>query len=127
YHTRTLDWGKAPSIDKADRLVVKATNVASATIGARRARLSCAPQLDVHSDGPLDLRLDCPALRTRTCASTVTVALPRVRGQRIVRATFTRRNNRMKTVRGRNLRRVVVRRVSPKAFSLRIYLRASGK
>jgi hypothetical protein len=111
-----------------DRLVVRATNVATATVDAARARLSCAPQLDIQSDGPLDLRLDCTTpLRTATCGRTVSVPLPRVRGRRVVLVTVTRRGNRMKRVRGRNLRRVVVPRVSRGPFSLRIYLRTSRR
>jgi hypothetical protein len=129
YVERSQAWGAAPAAAPADRLVVKATNVASATIDARRARLSCAPRLDVTSDGPLDLRLDCPAVvRTASqCAGSVTLALPRVRGRRVVLVTVTRRGHRVSRVRGRNVRSVSVPRVSRKAFSLRIYLRTSGK
>jgi pimeloyl-ACP methyl ester carboxylesterase len=128
YVERSQDWGAAPRTAKADRLEVKATNVSSATVDTARARLSCAPQLAVESDGPLDLRLDCPpTARARRCARTVTVALPRVRGRRVVLVTVTRRGHRVKRVKARNVRRVTIRRVSSKAFSLRIYLRTSGK
>ena len=130
YVVRTQDWDAAPAAATADKLVVKATNVATATVDARRARVGCAPQIDLTSDGPLDLRLDCPAVvrSARSCASnTVRVALPRVRGRRVTLVTVTRRGNRMARVRGRNVRGVTVRRVSDRAFSLRIYLRTNGR
>jgi pimeloyl-ACP methyl ester carboxylesterase len=57
--SRTQDWGPAPREPKRDVLVVHATNVASATIDARRAHLSCHPKLDVQSDGPLNLKIAC--------------------------------------------------------------------
>jgi hypothetical protein len=50
-----------------------------------------------------------------------------VRGRRVVLVTVTRRGNRVARVRGHDVRRVTVHRVSPKAFSLRIYLRTSGR
>ena len=127
YLSRTQDWGKAPAIAKADRLVVRATNVGSATVDTQRARLSCAPQLDVVSDGPLDLRLACPPIRPRSCDGRVTIRLPRVRGRRIATVILTRRNHRVARVHGRNLRRVTITRVAPGPFSLRIYLHASRK
>jgi hypothetical protein len=129
YVERSQGWEAAPKAAPADRLVVKATNVASATIDTRRARVSCAPQLDLNTDGPLDLRLDCPAAATsaRGCPGTLAMALPRVGGRRVVLVTVTRRGNRVARVRGHDVRRVTVHRVSPKAFSLRIYLRTSGR
>jgi hypothetical protein len=127
YVSRTQEWGKAPTIAKADRLVVRATNVSSATVDTQRARLSCAPQLDVVSDGPLDLRLACPPIRPASCNGRVTIRLPRVRGRRIATVIVTRRNHRVARVHGRNLRRVTIGRVSPGAFSLRIYLHAKRK
>jgi hypothetical protein len=128
YADRSQAWGPVPQTPKADRLDVKATNISTGAVDTARARLSCAPQIDVQSDGPLDLRLDCPPVaRSASCATSVSLKLPRVRGRRVVLVTVTRRNNRVKRLRGRNVRRVTIRRVSPKAFSLRIYLRTSAK
>jgi hypothetical protein len=128
YAERSQDWGAVPRSAKADRLDVKATNVSSATVDTVRARLSCAPQLDVQSDGPLDLRLDCPPTApSAACATTVSLALPRVRGRRVVLVTVTRRGHRVKRVAGRDVRQVSIRRVSSKAFSLRVYLRTNAK
>jgi hypothetical protein len=105
-----------------------ATNVESATVDAARARLSCAPQLNVKSDGPLDLRLDCSkAVATAArCSGSVAFRLPAVRGRRVVSVIVSRKGQRLKTVKGRNLRSVSLRRVSRKAFSVRLRLRTSG-
>jgi pimeloyl-ACP methyl ester carboxylesterase len=129
YAVRTQDWESPPAAAKADRLVVKATNLAGVVVDTRRARVSCAPQLAIESDGPLDLRLDCPAIArsARACDGGVTVALPRVRGRRVTLVTVTRRGARVARLRGRDVRRVTVPRVSDRAFSLRIYLHTSGK
>ncbi|HEX6389347.1 MAG TPA: hypothetical protein VFZ89_07870, partial [Solirubrobacteraceae bacterium] len=81
---RARTWGPAPQAPKADRLVVRATNVSRATVATARAKLSCAPTLDVQSDGPLDLRLACPP-PPRSCARTLRIALPRLRGSVSVR------------------------------------------
>jgi len=128
YVERKLDWGPVPETARADRLVVKATNVASATVDARRARLSCAPELVLESDGPLDLKIACAALAVKgaRCASPVTLRLPRVRGQRIVSVLATRGKRTLTRASGRDLRRVAVRRVSRKAFRVRLTLRAAG-
>ena len=49
--------GTAP---RRDRLVVRATNVASMTIDARRARVSCSPEIVVEqADGPVDVKVAC--------------------------------------------------------------------
>jgi hypothetical protein len=66
YVERSQDWTPAPKEPVTDRLDVVATNIATATVDATRARLSCAPQLNVKSDGPLDLRIVCsqPASKT---------------------------------------------------------------
>jgi hypothetical protein len=92
-------------------------------VDARRARLSCAPALDVTSDGPLDLRIDCAPLRVaaRRCAASVRVRLPRVRGERTVRVS----GRHVRRAHGRNLRRATIRRPSHRAFTVRIRMRTS--
>jgi hypothetical protein len=119
---REQTWGQAPAAPAADRLVVKATNVATAIVDARRARLSCAPQLDVTSDGPLDLRIDCAPVKAARCARTVALKLPRVRGERNVAVAGAH----VKRARGHNLRRAVVHRPSTRAFTVRMRVRTSG-
>jgi hypothetical protein len=119
---REQTWGDAPAAAPADRLVVKATNVSAAVVDARRARLSCAPQLDVTSDGPLNLQIDCAPVKARRCAKTVAQKLPRVKGERNVAVSGAH----VRRARGRNLRRAVVRRPSRGAFTVRISVRTSG-
>jgi len=127
YLHRVQEWGPAPPAPKSDRLVVRATNVATATVDARRARLSCNPQLDIQSDGPLDLRIACqPAPRARRCSSRLSLPLPRLRGRRLVRATVMFRGRVVKRSRGRHLRRISLRRPSRGAFSLRVRVRTGG-
>jgi len=119
---RAREWGAA----RANRLVVAATNLASATVDARRARLSCAPQLDVRSDGPLDLRIVCAPTPAARCARTITVALARVLGRRIVEATVRHGARTLTRRRGLDLRRLILRRPTTGAFSLRVTLRTDG-
>ncbi|HEX5740663.1 MAG TPA: enoyl-CoA hydratase/isomerase family protein, partial [Pilimelia sp.] len=49
----------------------------AATVDAARARLSCAPAIELASDGPLDLRIACPPprknARAASCSSPVRV------------------------------------------------------
>jgi hypothetical protein len=59
YVERSQDWGPAPSEPVADRLDLDATNIRSATVAGTRARLSCSPKLNIKTDGPLNLTIDC--------------------------------------------------------------------
>jgi hypothetical protein len=61
------------------------------------------------------------------CTRAVTVRLPKLRGRRIVAVAVARGKRTIKRSRGRNLRRVVVRRPTRKGFTLRIRARTSGK
>lgn len=129
YVERSQDWDPAPKTAAADRLDVVATNIATATVDARRARLSCAPTLNVQSDGPLDLRIDCSGLAVKgaRCANRVAFRLPRVRGARMVRVVITRRGRVLRSARGRDIRRVTLRRSSRRSYSVRIKLRTSER
>lgn len=49
--------GEVPKTPVADRLVIKATNIATVTVDVQRAKLSCAPTLETESDGPLTITL----------------------------------------------------------------------
>jgi hypothetical protein len=128
YVERSQDWEKPPATPAADRLDVVATNVAGATVDAARARLSCAPLLNVKSDGPLDLRIDCSraVVKAASCSNSVAFRLPRVSGQRVVSVVISRNGRRLKTLKGRNVRSVTLRRVSRRAFSVRVEMRTSG-
>lgn len=104
---RERAWGPAPAAPKADRLVVRATNLAAATVDARRARLSCAPVLDVTTDGPLDLRIACapPPRCTKRRAFVVSLPRLRARGDRYVRVAVVVPGRRARTTRLRGGRR----------------------
>jgi hypothetical protein len=128
YVERSQDWGPAPATPIADRLDVVATNVATATVDAARARLSCAPELNVKSDGPLDLRIDCTkAARAASCTGSVSFALPRMKGARVTRVVVKRGRVVLASMQGRNLRRVTVRRMSRQGFAVRISMTTSAK
>jgi dienelactone hydrolase len=61
YTSQTRTWGAAPSAPLANQLDIDATNVSAVTINARRARVGCDAQLEITSDGPIDVNLvDCP-------------------------------------------------------------------
>jgi hypothetical protein len=128
YLHRQQDWGPVPSTAKADRLVVRATNVAAATVDARRARLSCNPVLDVESDGPLDLRVECaPGPEPATCDGPLRVSLPRLRGIGPVRVTVRYRGRVVRRARGRALRRIMLRRPTHRPFRLRLRVARGGR
>jgi hypothetical protein len=57
YIERLKSWAPAPQANADDVLHLDAQNLAKATVHAGRARLSCHPQLDVTTDGPLILKL----------------------------------------------------------------------
>lgn len=129
YDRRSRAWRDAPPAERRDRLVVRATELAAATVDLRRARLSCAPEVDLRSDGPLDLRLACAAGRRRPvarCSRAVAVRVPRVRG-RVVRVAVTRGGRVLARARGRRVRAVVVRRPTRRAFAVRVRVRAGRR
>jgi C-terminal binding-module, SLH-like, of glucodextranase len=57
YTSQGKAWGPAPSEPAHDALTIKATNVAHVTIDAKRAKVDCAAQLDVTTDGPVTVTL----------------------------------------------------------------------
>ena len=129
YVERSQDSTPAPHEPAADRLDVVATNIATATVDAARAKLSCAPQLNVKSDGPLDLRIDCSKALAKTarCASRVSFRLPRVKGARIVSAVAKRGKKVIGRKRGHNLKALSLKRASTSPYRVRIELRTSAR
>jgi hypothetical protein len=62
FSSQARSWSTAPKRARADRLVIRTTGVASLTVSAARARVSCHPKLTIHADGPLHVRIvGCPA------------------------------------------------------------------
>jgi hypothetical protein len=129
YVERSQDWEAAPATPKADRLDVVATNVATATVDAARARLSCAPELNVKTDGPLDLHIDCSksVVKGARCSSRVSFRLPHLRGMRTVKVVVSHKGQRLKAVKGKDLRSVSLRRLSRKPYSVKVRMNARGK
>jgi hypothetical protein len=129
YVERSQDWTAAPTEPVADRLDVVAANISTATVDAARARLSCAPQLNVKSDGPLDLRIDCAkaVVKSSRCSNRVSFRLPSVKGARITRVAVTRRGKVLARAKARNLRTITIRRPSLKSFKVRLELTTTRK
>ena len=128
YASRTQEWGPAPAVAKADRLVVRHANLAAATVDTKRAGLSCAPALDVDGDGPLALSLACPPVpRPRRCATVLRVKVPRLRGARTVTVRVSRGSRVLEARPRPGVRVVRVRRPTRRAFRLRIQVRAGNR
>jgi hypothetical protein len=54
-------WGPWKPAPRKDRIVINATNIRTVTIDPRAARVSCDVKVEIHSDGPLAVRLlGCP-------------------------------------------------------------------
>ena len=58
YAERRQDVAEPAAAPKADRLVVSATNVGRVVVDPARAQLSCAADVQVESDGPLEVVLE---------------------------------------------------------------------
>ncbi|MEA2123225.1 MAG: hypothetical protein QOI80_7 [Solirubrobacteraceae bacterium] len=121
YASQTLAWGKAPKAARADKLVVTATDVATAVVDARRARVSCHPDVDLSAAPGLVLTVKCAPLKR--CRSTVVVRLPHLGGG--IKRVVVRRNGRKVQLvrRGRSVR---VRRGGRGAVRLRVTVRTRG-
>jgi Putative esterase len=61
YSSRATTWGRAPRVRRRDRVTVTSANVASLTIDATRARVSCRPRLAIRSTSAVRVRfVNCP-------------------------------------------------------------------
>lgn len=61
YATVERTWGPFKPARREDKLVINATNIRAVTIDARAARLTCDAEIQVISDGPIEIRLKgCP-------------------------------------------------------------------
>lgn len=54
---RLLEWAPPAAAPVADRLIIQARNIARVTVHPQRARVSCAAQIEMDSDGPLEVQL----------------------------------------------------------------------
>jgi hypothetical protein len=140
YLRRARAWGEAPAERVANRLDLSATDLRSATLDVRRARVDCAVDLRVTSNGPFDLRLaGCgetvrvPAGTTRAvCASRRVFRIhpqrwvPRRRRVRVVRARVHVAGRRVRVRRdrrGRLVARVDLRGLPRGRYTVRIVAR----
>lgn len=57
FQRTSQDWGPAPAAAKADRLVIIASNLATVTVDVQRAKVSCAADVQLSSDGPMRVEL----------------------------------------------------------------------
>jgi predicted esterase len=57
YVEESRSWGATPQEAAADRLRLEVENLKQVVVSVRRARLSCHPDLDVSTDGPVTVRL----------------------------------------------------------------------
>jgi hypothetical protein len=61
YTSQSKTWGAAPVAPVENKLDINAQNVSNVTIDASRARVSCGAQLNITSDGPLNVHMvNCP-------------------------------------------------------------------
>jgi hypothetical protein len=61
FTSQSKTWGEPAPVPASDALDIVASNVSNVTVDAARAKVDCAAQLHVTSDGPLKVKLaDCP-------------------------------------------------------------------
>jgi hypothetical protein len=120
---------EAPAVPRRDRLVVSAENVRTATVDARRAKVSCDAAIELRSDGPLDLRFaGCPLFASAPPAGRCLskrrfgIRLRRVRGVRSARVTVDGRRVAVRRRRGRLVATVDLRGKPKKVVVVRITL-----
>jgi hypothetical protein len=65
YASTTETWGKPEAQGKVDKLVVRSTGVATVTIDARRAHVTCHPVIDSAQAPGLQIKVSCPRKRRR--------------------------------------------------------------
>jgi hypothetical protein len=132
YQRRTLDWGPAPAIPKADQLDVTATNLSSVTVDAPRAGVSCNPKINLKSDGPTQVLIGgCAALplpSNRACVDrrNFTFKLHHARGARIVAVKVFVNGKLRVNRRGHDIKKVTLRRLPRRKFKVKIVAIRSG-
>jgi hypothetical protein len=57
YIETSKSWGSTPSVPAADALRLRLENLERVVVDAKRARLSCDPEFDVTTDGPVVVKL----------------------------------------------------------------------
>jgi hypothetical protein len=131
YERRTLDWGPAPTAPKADQLDIAATNLATVTIDASRARVTCNPKINLTSDGPTQVVVGGCALKlpsSRACVDRrkFTFTLHHARRARVVAVEVFVDGRRTVQRRGRDIKRVVLTGLPRGHFKVKIVATQSG-
>ena len=121
------EWGAGPPGPLADALDVSASNVSDVTVDAKRARVTCAARLQVETDGPLNVVLGgcggaakLPPARRCVDRRKFTFRLHHARGARVVRVVVFVNGKRRLVRKGRNIRRVSLKRLPRRRFVVRI-------
>src|SRR3954454_3066 len=127
YTSQSKEWGPGPPGPLADVLDVSASNVRSVTVDAPRARVSCAARLMLETDGPLDVVLagcgsaaKLPQARRCVDRRKFTFRLHHAPKARVVRVAAYVNGKRVLLRRGRSIRRVILKRLPRKKFTVRI-------
>jgi hypothetical protein len=123
YTRRTLAWGPAPSIAKADVLDVKATNLSAVTVNAPRARVSCNPKVNLTSDGATSVAVSgCGSLLPKRCTDRrkFSFRLHHARRARVVDVRVYVNGKRKIHRHAHNIRRVTLKRLPKKKFRVKI-------
>jgi hypothetical protein len=110
---------------------VKATNLRTLVIDAKRARVSCNPKVNLTSDGPTDVVITgCGSVlpKRRKCVDRrrFSFRLHHGRRQRVVAVDVFVNGKRKIRRRGHDIRRVTLKRLPKRRFVMRIVARQSG-
>jgi hypothetical protein len=117
-------WGPAPKIPTADQLDVTATNVGTVTIDAPRAHVSCDPKVNLKSDGPTKVVITGCARQkaAKRCVDRrkFSFKLHHAPKARVVKVVVYVNGKRKLVKRGKDIRRVTIRRLPKRRFVVRI-------
>jgi hypothetical protein len=109
---------------------VKAKNLRTVTVDARRARVSCNPKVNLSSDGPTDVVVTgCGALLPkRACVDRrkFKFKLHHARRTRVVDVRVYINGKRIIHRRGRNIVSVTLKKLPQRKFKVKIVARQSG-
>jgi hypothetical protein len=124
---RFKEWGPGPPSQVADVLDVSASNVRTVRVNAPRAKVTCSARLMVESDGPLDVLLDgcggaasLPQAPRCVDRRKFTFRLHHAPRARVVKVIAYVNGKRVLRRRGRNIKRITLRRLPRRKFTVRI-------
>jgi hypothetical protein len=126
YQSQSQTWGEIPPGDKIDQLDVKATNIGTVTINARRAKVTCRARVNVESDGPTDVRLTgCGGLPRRcTDRRKFRFRFKNPRGVKVKRVVVRINGKRTQARRGKDIKSLRIRKL-PRRGKFRVKIVAT--